>query len=181
MTAILRKMPFFDQNSFATVRDEAVRVKGHQIIAWMSLTPAHLSAQKAQAPRFPVILDTGNTESFSIRESHLRCWAGIDVRLLPRLGMTRHGDRVFPLHEARLWLHRNRPGERDIFGEQPPYLIEANRGVVVYPDGAPGAPRLPLLGLRALEENRLHLKINAERRRVSLRSRDWATRLFGWW
>jgi hypothetical protein len=181
MTAILRRMPFLDETGFVRVRGETVRLKGHQIIAWMSLTPSPSRAPTAEVPRFPIILDTGNTQSFSIRESHLRRWAGIDLRLLPRLGMTRQGGRMFPLHFARLWLHRNRPGERDAFAEQPPYLIEARQGVVVYPDNASEAPRLPLLGLRALERNRLHLKVNADRRRVSLRSSDWVTRLFGWW
>ena len=82
---------------------------------------------------------------------------------------------------ARLWLHRNRRGERDAFEEPSPYLIEVKRGIVVGADSAAEAWRLPLLGLLALEENRLHLKVDAHRRRVSLRSRDWITRLFGWW
>jgi len=174
-------MPFFNETSFATVRGEAVRIKAHQIVAWASLTlsPAHQAT--TETPRLPVILDTGNTQSFSIRESHLRRWAGIEPALLRRLGTTRHGGRVFPLHAAGLWLHRNRPGERDAFAEQSPYFIQCEAGVVVHPDHAPGAPRLPLFGLRALEENRLHLKVNAARRRVSLRSTDWVTRLFGWW
>ncbi len=38
MTAILRKLPFFDQPSTVTLRGTGVRVKAHQIIAWASLT-----------------------------------------------------------------------------------------------------------------------------------------------
>jgi hypothetical protein len=181
MTAILRRLPFFENPSFVSVRGERVRIKGHQIIAWTSLTSSPSHAPGPEVPRFPMILDTGNTQSFSIRESQLRGWVGIEPRFLRRLGTTRHGGRVLPLHVAGLWVHRNRPAERDGFAEQPPYLIQCANGIVVYPDQAPGAPRLPLLGLRALEENGLHLKVNAKHFRVSLRSSDWVTRLFGWW
>jgi hypothetical protein len=181
MTAILRNLPFYGQSSTVRVGYETVRVKAHQIIVWVSLTPASSPPPEPGCPRFPAILDTGNTHTFSIRESHLRRWAGIDPRFLVRLGATRHLGRMYPLHAARLWLHRNRPGERDTFAEPSPFLLQVRRGIVVAPDSAPVAWRLPLLGLRALEENRLHLKINAERRRVSLRSPDWVTRLFGWW
>ncbi len=181
MTAILREMPFFDRPSVVRVGGVAVRVKAHQIVAWVSLTPLENRELEPGCPRLPAIIDTGNTMTFSLKESQLRQWAGIDARFLLRAGTTRHGGRAVPMHAARLWLHGNQPGKRDSFANAPAHRLNLEEGIVIYPDNAPLAPRLPLIGLRALEENRLHLKVNAERLRVSLRSPDWVTRLFGWW
>jgi hypothetical protein len=180
MTAILRQLPFFDQPSAVRVRGAPVSVKAHQIIVWVSISAREVLALETNCPRFPAILDTGNTQTFSIRESHLRQWAGIQPAFLPWLGFVRHAGRDVPMHDARLWLHRNRPGQRDSFADATALRLDFEEGILVYPDGAPAAPRLPLLGLRALTENRLHLKVDAERLRVSLRSRDWVTRLL-WW
>jgi hypothetical protein len=41
-------------------------------------------------------------------------------------------------------------------------------GITLYPDGAPGTPRMPLLGLRAITTNGLKLTIDGKRRQVSL-------------
>ena len=180
MTAILRRLPFFEQSSSIFVQGAAARVKAHQIVAWASLTATNVRTPEPGCPRFPVIIDTGNTQRFSIKASHLRHWAGTESRALFRLGTTQHGGTLFPLHAARLWIYRNQPHERDAFMEMAPYLLEMRKGIVVYPDNAPLAPRLPLLGLRALRENRLHLHLDAERGRVSLRSPDWATWLARW-
>ncbi len=181
MTAILRRLPFFEKTSTVTVRGAPLRVKGHQIVVWVSLTFFETARPEAGVPRFPAILDTGNTQGFSLRESHLRQWAGIDPRFLSPLGTVRHAGRTFPMHAARLWLHRNKPGARDLFQDAPAHMLDLPRGVIVYPDRDPLAPRLPLLGLRVLRRNQLHLYVNAERGRVSLRTPDWVTRLFGWW
>jgi len=181
MTAIFRHLPFFAEPSTVRVRGAAVRVKARQIIVWVSIGTADAAVLETGCPRFPAILDTGNTQTFSIRESHLRQWAGIQPALLPRLRVIRHAGRPVPMHDARVWLHQNRPGERDSFAAGPAFKLDIQEGIAVYPDDAPSAPRLPLLGLLALEQNRLHLKVDAERRRVSLRSPDWVTRLFGCW
>jgi hypothetical protein len=49
----------------------------------------------------------------------------------------------------------------------------------VYPDGE-HYPRLPLLGMRAILSNRLHLTIDGARTSVTLRTPDWRTRLHSW-
>src|SRR5438270_14044659 len=109
MTAILRRLPFSDRPGAVSARGTTLQIKAHQIIVWVSLSAADVLTLEPSCPRFPVILDTGNTQRFSLRESQLRRWAGIDPRLLFRVGRTRHGGRVFALHAARLWLHRNQP------------------------------------------------------------------------
>jgi hypothetical protein len=164
-----------------TVRGSRIRVESHQIIVWMSVTGTEWAGLEANCPRIPVILDTGNTFTFAITERQLCTWAGLDPRFLNTCLPIDLGGHTIPVREARIWLYPNRPGGRDTFADQPARLLEVRRGIAIYPDGAPNAPRLPILGLRALVENRLHLKVDAERCRVSLRSRDWVTRWFGWW
>jgi hypothetical protein len=104
----------------------------------------------------------------------------MDIRGLRRIRFIRHHGRSVPVYAALLWIHRNRPGQRDVFSGQVPFRLRVQAGIAVYPDDSPDAPRLPLLGLRALEENRLHLRVDAERRLVSLRSPDWRTWLARW-
>jgi hypothetical protein len=181
MTALLSKLPYLAEPDTVLVGGERVRLKDHQIIVWISIGAADAPDLAPDSPRLPAILDTGNNFTFSIRAAQLRQWAGIDQNYLGLLGSIRHLGRNIPTRAAHVWLHRNRTGERDAFTDQPPYRLRLKRGIAIYPQDMPQAPRLPLLGLRALEENHLHLKVNAERRRVSLRSPDWVTRLFGWW
>ena len=46
---------------------------------------------------------------------------------------------------CNVWLHRNVPGQRDQFLEQPPHCLELN-GIAVFPKELGNYPRLPLLG-----------------------------------
>lgn len=180
MTAILRGLPFFSEATSVTAPGVGARVKAHQIIVWVSVVPPESREIGAAQPRFPAILDIGNNFTFSIRASQLRQWAGIDIRSLEQISFTRHRGRQLPVYAARLWVHRNRPGDRDTLTQQSPFRLEMESGIAVYPTDFPDAPRLPLLGLRALEENRLHLRVDAERRLVSLRSPDWRTWVGRW-
>ena len=47
---------------------------------------------------------------------------------------------------------------------QEPVSLKLEEGIAIYPDDI--GPRLPVLGLRALSRNRLHLAIDPERMRV---------------
>jgi hypothetical protein len=73
-------------------------------------------------------------------------------------------------HRAGVWLHRNRPGERDEIRDDRPFCLELNQGIVVYSEGSPNVPRLPILGLRGLKWTGLQLAIDGQDRRVGLRS-----------
>ena len=76
-----------------------------------------------------------------------------------------------PRYALDVWIHRNRKGQRDQFSTQPPYRLELRDGIAVYPATAPmRPPRLPLLGLRALDENKLQTFIYGDRLRVTLRT-----------
>jgi hypothetical protein len=129
----------------------------------------------SRLPRFPALLDTGHTHNFSIREEHLRNWAGLGVDVLSLgMGEVRHQGRTFPLRAATLWVHPNEPGEWAATAGRPPYNLELAGGMLVYPTGSP-FPRLPLLGLRAILHNRLRLVVDGDRGLVSLGPRPW------WW
>jgi hypothetical protein len=152
-----------------SVRGEAVRVRPYQIIVWVSIGPRRDSAWDPRTPHFPAILDPGNNHNLLIYASQLLRWAGIRPESLPLLGALRERGRRVPLYAATVWLHRNLPGTRDV-GEREPYPLILEDGIAVDPDEGASAPHLPLLGLRALTDNRLRTMIDGERRRLSIRT-----------
>lgn len=115
-----------------------------------------------------MILDTGYTHSFSIQERHLIEWAGFHSDMLSVVGSIRERDQRVLLREANIWVHPNVRGVRDRLADRSPCLVEAKRGIAVYPAG--DFPRLPILGLRAIAENSLILKIDGPKRAVTLRT-----------
>jgi hypothetical protein len=175
MPTILRHLPFFSAKTRVFVRGRPVPIKADQIIVWISITEGRDLEFDNGRPFFPAILDTGFTHNFSIREAHLIHWAGLDPRYLKQSGETRiHGDRL-QLLEADVWIRRNQSGERDRFRDQVPFRLEIDSGIAIYPTAMLSAPRLPLLGLRALRTAKLHLTIDGRRQRVGLRTarRSW--------
>jgi hypothetical protein len=167
MPRILDRLPIATRDDVVFVRDEMVRVKGYEVVVWVSLTVEQALAWEG-TPRIPAILDTAHTHNFSIREEQLIRWAGLRPEALRPVGHLRHEGRRLPLHAADVWLHPNRPGHRDQFLDRPPFRLELPRGIAVYPSDS-RFPRLPLLGLRALISNRLHLAIDGARALASLR------------
>jgi hypothetical protein len=175
---ILDRLPYATEHVTEAVRGEVVRVRPYQIIVHMSISPLTLPGWDPRTPHFPAILDTGNNHNFAIRRDHLVRWAGLQPDASRVLGAMRERDRRLPLHAARLWLHRNVPGERRARHDREPHLLEVAEGITVYPDDI--GPRLPILGLRALTRNHLHLGIDTERQRVILRSAGWRVKLLRW-
>lgn len=171
---ILDRLRYSDEPVTLAVRGEAARVRPYQIVVWVSLSVEGLPVWDPRAPRLPAILDTGHNHNFAIGRGQLLRWAGIDPRLLPLRGAIRDKGQRLPLHAADLWLFPNRPGTRDIRDGAEPYRLLVEDGIAVYPDET--APRLPLLGLRALTLNRLRSVIDGDRRQVWVR-----TALPRWW
>src|SRR5438094_7777 len=66
MTTILHELPYLDTIGYVDVNRQAVQVLPHQIIVWVSLSLRNVLALDTPAPRFPAILDTGNSYGFSI-------------------------------------------------------------------------------------------------------------------
>jgi hypothetical protein len=156
--------------------NDVVTVRPFQIVIWVSLTHARQPSLSPDAPRFLAILDPGHSHNFSIQEQHLRQWAGHTPQSLRTLGNVRVNRVPVPLLAAHVWIHPNLSGQRDQFSDHLPFCLNLIRGIAVYPPDTPGEPRLPLLGLRALAVNGLHLTIDGKGRRVTLRT----ARRF-WW
>jgi hypothetical protein len=175
MSTILRDIPFFDTKTTAFVHGRPVPIKADQIIVWVGITEGRHREFDSRRPFFPAILDTGYTHDFSIQVSHLIHWAGLDPRYLKKSGETRIHDDRLQLLEADVWIRPNQPGERDRFLDQDPFPLELDWGIAVYPTEMVQAPRLPLLGLRAVRRAQLHLTIDGRQQRVRLRTprRSW--------
>jgi hypothetical protein len=179
MAAILRKLPFFDDFTTIDVRGRPYRVFPYQIAVWVSVGPVGVSELDPRTPRFPAVIDTGYTDNFLIHRQQLRDFAGLEADTLPRFSDDlRAPGRRIPIRVANLWLHANRPGERDAIADRAPLLLELHRGIGVAVD-ADQYPRLPLIGARALRRSRVQLSIDYGKCRVSLAipSRLW---FLGW-
>jgi hypothetical protein len=174
MAHLLIRSPIPDQPSVVYVRDELVRVRANQIIAWATLTVWPVDSPNPTARPFPVIVDTGHTHSLSIQTRQLAEWAGIDPETLPLAGRVRESGRHVALRRCNIWLHPNQRGARDQLANRTPVLVGTDRGIAVYPTGVE-FPRLPILGLRAITGNRLVLIINGHRREATLRT------AYRWW
>jgi hypothetical protein len=170
---ILNRLPYSSEPTTVGVLGDAMRVRPYQIVVWVSLDLRQVVDWDPRAPRFPAILDTGHSHNFSIRVGHLTRWAGLRPEALPRLGAMRERGQRVPLHAARLWLHANVRGTRDL-DERDPYHLAIEEGIAIYPDET--GPRLPVLGLRALTLNRLRSVVDGDRRYVTL-----STALPRWW
>lgn len=173
MPSILHRLPIRIEDDVLFVRDEMVRVKAYEIVAWVSLTSVNVLEFDPRLPRIPVLIDTANTHNFCLQERHLVHWAGLRTENLPVLGAVREREVRAQLYAARVWIHPNLPGRRDRFSGQPPHSLVLPDGIAVYPSEA-GRPRLPLLGLRAIIRNNLHFAVDGARQTASLRTqRKW--------
>lgn len=170
MPAILRKLPFYDRFSTVAVHGQSLRIFPYQILVWVSLGPVGLRRLDALTPRFPAILDTAFTDNFLIHQEQLQNFAGLQPQHFRRFNddLRAHSRRI-PLHAANLWLHPNKPGERDVFANTAPFLVELHRGIGI-PREADLYPRLPLLGARALRQAQLRLFLDYSKCQASMRT-----------
>ena len=176
MPTILRKLPFQRRPSAAVAADEVVTIRPYQIIVWVSLAPKGQTTLPPDTPRLPAILDTGHSHNFSIQEQHLARWARFTPGALQVLTRTRVNRVLVPQLAADVWIHPNQAGQRDRFSGARPLRLELPGGITVFPAESPAGPRLPLLGLRALAWNRLHLILDGAADVITLRT----ARRFGW-
>jgi hypothetical protein len=168
---ILRRLPFFEQPTTLHIPGgPAVAINHHQIIIWVSITPAGVRALPADARRFPAVLDTGFNDNFVIAEQQAVRWAGVVLEELPVLDVMRASGQRVPLRDADVWIHPNQPGERDHRAPRPPFRLELKTGIGVWPAGTPGARRLPLLSLRGLRRADLQVWIDCRTCHVWLRT-----------
>jgi hypothetical protein len=171
---LLNRLPYFTDPRFVAAPGGSVRVKAHQIVIQVSVSLPVLPEWDPRTPSFPAILDTGNNHNLSVRRGQLVRWAGLQPEALRTLGSMRERQLQIPLHAASVWLHGNVPGE-GARRDREPHPLRLEEGIAIYPDDI--GPRLPVLGLRALTRNRLHLTIDPERLHVDLRTKGMNTTL----
>jgi hypothetical protein len=174
MPILIDRVPVPEATSEIAYRGQRVRVRGDQIIVWVTLTKPLTGAHDPRVVPFPAILDTGHNHTFSIQERHLIDWAGLNPAILTETGSTRDRGERIRLRAATVWVHRNEPGSRERLTADEPIELLAPQGIAIYPSGA-NFPRLPLLGLRAITRNRLVLVVNGYRREATLRT------AYRWW
>ncbi len=156
---IIDRLPFADRPHLVTVRGEAVDVYRNQIILWISI-------DDVMKP-LPAILDAGHGHNLSIGVGQLKKWSGA---CLKRTGVLEIGHRQVVQYTARVLVHRNVPGQATLRGDT--YPLEMPQGISLFEDG--DAPRLPLIGLRAIVANKLLLLIDGDRRQVTLKTKGWS-------
>jgi len=104
-----------------------------------------------------------------IHRQQLAQWAGLQPKQFKAIdSMTVYGEES-PLLAGNVWLHPNEPGKRDTFSGQPPFCVQLDNGFAVASNRA-NAPRLPLLGLRALRWANLHSSIDGKNCHASIRT-----------
>jgi hypothetical protein len=128
----------------------AIEIKAFQIVA-----SVRLSIGGQMTPDFPAIVDTGLNHNFAITEEHLGA-LGIKPDVLETIGWMKVLDRIVPLKAAELHL-----------GGHP---LIASSGISVWPGKH---PRLPLLGMRALIQNKMRLVIDGRRCKASIGPSMW--------
>jgi hypothetical protein len=146
--------------------DGAEDVKPYQIVLLVSIADRKIDVLPDGSPRFPAIRDTGHNHNFAMRQAQMERWTPIT---LPRRGKVEVGGFFVPLLVANVWIHPSQPGTIDS-GGQPPFRLELEGGIAVYPPDVPNSARLPLLGLRGLIRNKLRLTFDGEGQHLTLES-----------
>jgi hypothetical protein len=153
---ILDRLPYVDKPSVLSFPGGSLDVRAFQIIVWLRIKSAV----------FPAVLDTGHSHNLSISDRLLKNWAGVES--LPQIGQTEVNRQVVPQFFATLWMHKNRAGTRQPVPSA--FQLKIEHGITVIPEESPAAPRLPLLGLRALTTSGLRLIVNGKRRHITLKT-----------
>jgi hypothetical protein len=150
------RVSYSAQKERLAVGNETVEIKPYQVVLWLSIAVRDMLEWDPRTPRFPALLDPGNNHNLSIREDQLVRWAGIQPELLDEQRWLQDKGIKVPLRAAAVWLHADEP-----------YRLTMAEGIAVYPQDG---PRLPLLGLRALTQNKLQALIYGDRMQVVIRT-----------
>jgi hypothetical protein len=181
----VRALPFSDTLRVLDVCGVRVNVFAYEPVVWVSITRAEVAVLPADAPRFPAVVDTGNTVALNIQEDHLAAWsvprlraADLPLASPPRRVHDASGNvAVLPRRQAKVWLHAYPEGA----GLAPLNLMAAG-GILVYEpagvgEGQPAnvqvtGPHLPLLGARGFFPTGLAVLVDYRRLEVTIGTED---------
>jgi len=156
---ILDRLPIYDEPALIDVNGDVYQVWQNQAIIWVSF---------AETLRpFPAILDTGHSHNLSIARRHMEQWGRSDAK---QIGHARIAGHLVPRYASDLFVHRNRPGMRQLSGT---HRLKMDGGIAVVSDELPIAPRLPLLGIQTILANKLRLLIDGKRWQVTRKTSSW--------
>ncbi len=154
-------LAYHKEKTTIAVGREIVEVKAFQIIVWVSISIRGILEWDETIPKFPAILDIGNTHNLGISEEQLRKWGGIHPDSLPQMKPMRVNKQLVPIRAASVWLHM----------DHAPYELSVEQGIGVYTEGG---TRLPILGLRALTNSKLQTLIYGDQLRAVIQTpRKW--------
>jgi len=163
MHSIIESLPIDGPLTATLASGRQIQFVDRQIIVWVSVSPVTVIGLSTNTPRLPAVLDTGFNSTFAINEEQLTGWAGVELSRLREFpedlaGLTTvRGQRV-PSYEAVVWLHSNVPGQRDVLQDRPAFWTNSHPGILVLPPQL--APRLPLIGLKMIEQNGLQVSLD---------------------
>jgi hypothetical protein len=147
-----------------------IEVKRPKIIVGVSITPASVYAFPPSSLVFPAILDLGCNQGLEIDERHLFSWNGTRkdrFDLVKR--RKRVGQRGYEYRTANIWLHLEPYTGPRFKGPKMPYLLTASDEIVVMdPSTADPDPRFPLLGLKAIQDNKLIVRVEGDTSRFDI-------------
>jgi hypothetical protein len=131
LSVILSSLPYLPQPLI--VRGKLWRRPSpHQIFLWISVTQTGIDRADfpADATVFPALLDTGCACELLIQEELLLYFTDLRAHGLPYLRDNRLNGIPVPFHEADIWIHGNRQGERDVLlPDEKPFPIRCRSGV----------------------------------------------------
>jgi hypothetical protein len=179
MPTINRKLPLPDRATSVVVPGGTVDILPYQIVLSVSITHKGVASLHPNSPHFPAVLDTAFNGAFLLQDEHLNQWAGVRREHFRMVDVMHPYSREVPIHAANIWIHCNEPGRRDVSLSLPPFRIKLDPGIGVCPRGL-GRPRLPLLGLRALQLADLQLYFHWRKQSVSLYTTPWWHKFLGW-
>jgi hypothetical protein len=158
------------RGSYLAVPGGRLDLRPPKIIVGLSVTlPSEDEALPQTAVILPAVLDTGVNRTLEIDEWHLLRWAGIHKEHLGTVAKDKVRDgRKYDLREANVWLHRTPYEGPTAPRTKSPILLEASTQIRVMATVGKPNPRLPLLGLDALIENKLQLRINGANTRFRI-------------
>lgn len=140
-----------------------IPVRRPKIIVGMSITLASIYTYPTSSLVFPTILDLGCNQGLEIDERHLLRRNGTrkdPFDLVKRHQPTKRGERGYDYRTANIWLHLEPYTGPKFKGPKMPYLLTASDEIVVMdPSTAAPDPRFPLLGLKAIKDNKLIIRV----------------------
>jgi hypothetical protein len=101
---VIDRLPLSQSRTPLRFGERYITIHANQILVWISVHLPGALALEENIPMFPALVDTGNNIGISVRDRHLRDWAGINPDLLESLGDIEINEQVVSRLKATVWL-----------------------------------------------------------------------------